>query len=317
MNEKSATRFSVIIVTVGILLFTGCGVDRAPITIGTNAWPPCEVWYVAEAAGLLDDIPAEIVRFSSWTDNMNSMYRGTTDIAHATYFNSVYYSDKGDPARIFLISDSVDGSDGVTVRNGVSSLHDLVGRKVAVEVNTDAHFLMAKALELAGGTINDVTIVGATGSEAVDLFAAGEVDAVAGYEPFLSMAAEKGGYVAWTTQSLPGYMVDVISVSQQTLDTRKRDLEKLVDVWYQAHELIKSDPGRYMPIMAKQSGMDVADFEPFFNSFTFYSRAEVARTMDSTTLNSRLDEMGAFLVEQRAIGEAPRSENLYTGELLR
>ncbi|HAL86600.1 MAG TPA: hypothetical protein DCM31_06860 [Deferribacteraceae bacterium] len=136
-----------IIIAVILLMLTSCKSDTEPVRIGVNNWPPCEIWYIAKQQGYFEDVPVEIIRYSAWTDNMKSLYLGNTDITHATYFNAMYFADKGEKARIVLSSDTIEGGDGLAAKNGIDSISDLRGKTIAVEINTDEHFLLYKTLQ--------------------------------------------------------------------------------------------------------------------------------------------------------------------------
>ena len=183
--------------------FTACNKYKEPIKIGVNSWPPCELWYIAQEKGYFGDTPVEIVRFSTWTDNMDSLYVDKTDLTHSTYFNAVYYDSRGEAAKIILSSDTIYGADGLVVKDYIKDVQGLKGRKIAVEIGTDEHFLLHKVLEKGGLSEEDVTITPVTSEEAMKKFISGEVDAAFTYEPFLSQAVDKGDGKIMVAKKLP------------------------------------------------------------------------------------------------------------------
>lgn len=186
----------------------GCAPSGPALRVGVNDWPPCELWYIAQREGYFGRMRVELVRFTSWFDNMSALYRGNLDVTHASYFNAVYLSDKGERGKIILASDTVAGGDGLAVRAGIATGAQLAGMRVAVEANTDEHFLLREALKDFGLGEEDIEIVPTTSAEAGDLLAEGEADACFTYEPSLTAGATgSGGKVLWTTRDKPGYMV--------------------------------------------------------------------------------------------------------------
>ena len=147
---------------IAVVALTGCSQHRQPIRIGVSSWPPCEIWYVAEAEGFFGNLPVQVTRFSVWTDAMSALYRGSLDLANASYFSAMYYADKGEEARVILTSDTVVGTDGFVVREDMPYPEGLVGARVAVEVNTDEHFLLSKALESVGLDEKNITMISTT-----------------------------------------------------------------------------------------------------------------------------------------------------------
>ena len=303
---------------ITVLTITGCLRSTTPIRIGTNAWPPCEIWQIAEEQGFFGQTPVEIVRFSNWSDNMSSLYKGNVDITHATYFNAVYYHDKGEAGKIILSSDYILGSDGLVVKNSIVRGEDLIGKTIAVEINTDEHFLLKKALEEYGLTEEDVILRSTTSIAAMELFIAGEVDACFTYDPFLRQAAEKGaGKIIWTTEALPGYMVDVLVAREETIRNRHKDLETILAAWFQAQEYISSNSREVFPQMADVENMATESFAGFYNSFTFLTAEENRAIFASSLFYNKLEEMNEFLLQHGAIKSKADVGELFTADIVK
>lgn len=311
-----------IILFLSIICISGCVQDKAPIRIGTNAWPPCEIWYVAEQQDMFKSVPVEINRFSSWTDNMSSLYKGNIDITHATYFNAVYFHDKGEAGTIILSADVIKGSDGLVVHS--SFIEDaefnsdrFKGKMVAVEINTDEHFLLKKALDEYELSEEDVELRSMTSYEASEAFINGEVDAAFVYEPFLTQAAEKGrGSVIWTTKELPGYMIDVLIVRNKVLETRRKEVAQLISAWYDAQDYIRTERGEVFALMAANEDMPADAFEAFYDGFTFFSPEENVEIFNSEAFQARLEEMNDFLLEHNAITQKAEVSSLYSADIV-
>jgi NitT/TauT family transport system substrate-binding protein len=295
-HVMNITKMMVVLLIAGLIL-VGCDSPKSPIRIGVNTWPPCEIWYVAQEMGFLGETRVELVRFSAWTDNMQSLYAGKTDLTHATYFNALYFADRGEPGEIILISDTIEGGDGLALKNDIATGADLKGRKIAVEVGTDEHFLLHKALGIFGLTIDDVIVVPTTSAGAKEAFVSGKVDACFTYEPYLSQAAEEGeGRVLVTTKDFPGYMIDVLVARSNTLKNRKSDYQTIVKAWYQAQKYIKENPEKSFALMAKNEKMPPEVFGPFYSGFTFFSLAENKALFKDEALQIKLDEINEFIL---------------------
>lgn len=206
------------------LSLTACRPGKEPIKIGINDWPPCELWYIAEEQGYFEDTQVEVIRFSTWRDSLVAFYLGETDIVSSSYFNTLYYDKKGEGARMILTVDTIEGGDGLVVKNYIENMQDLKGKKIAVELGTDEHFLLYKALKKIGLSGDEVIIIPATSKEGMEKFIFGEVDACFTYEPFMSRAATEGdGRITLTTADLPNYMIDVLLARNEVLEKRKKE----------------------------------------------------------------------------------------------
>jgi len=301
-----------IIIAVILLMLTSCKSDTEPVRIGVNNWPPCEIWYIAKQQGYFEDVPVEIIRYSAWTDNMKSLYLGNTDITHATYFNAMYFADKGEKARIVLSSDTIEGGDGLAVKNGIDSISDLRGKTIAVEINTDEHFLLYKTLQRADITLGEVKLLNSSAADGRDHFIKNEVDALYTYEPYLSEAAAKGnGKIISTTKDLTGYMVDTVMASEKLVAGRPKDLRKIIKAWYKAQEYIRTHPEESFRIMAANEGMSAEDFALFYKSFRFFTAEENRVIPSSDRFNKVINEIAFFLQVNR-----DDYENIATNEFL-
>ncbi|WP_164885238.1 ABC transporter substrate-binding protein [Geovibrio thiophilus] len=285
-----------IIITITLILLTSCKKDDTPVRIGVNGWPPCEIWYVAQQQGYFGDVPVQIVRFSAWTDNMKSLYLGNTDITHATYFNALYFLDKGEQAKIVLSSDTIDGGDGLTVKNGISSVSELRGKTIAVEINTDEHFLLYKTLKQAGISLSDVNLLNSSAADGRDHFINNEADAVYTYEPYLSQAASNGGgKIISTAKELPGYMTDTLMASQKLINDRPEEIKTIITAWYKAQAYILANPEESFGLMAANEKMTPEDFAAFYRSFRFFTAEENRSIPSSENFVEVVTEIADFL----------------------
>lgn len=300
-----------LLVLAGLFL-VGCAVDRTPLRIGLNDWPPCAVWAVAQKEGFLKDVPVEFIHYSNWSDNMESLSKGKLDLTHSTYLNSIFFGPKGEPSKIIISLDTIEGSDGLLLSNAVASPKDLAGKQIAVEVETDEHFLLYKALASFGVDSNSVKIVSATSKRAAELFKEGTVDACFTYDPYLAEAAASGlGRIVWTTKDAPGNMIDVLVVRQATLDKRRSDVARLVKAWFKALDFIKANSASAYPIMAASMNMKLEDFVPFYEAFQYYGIGKNREIFASAGFRAKLEEMSAFLLREKVIPGPVNPVQLY------
>lgn len=308
----------IILLILGAILTTQCDTPKKTIRIGVNAWPPCEIWYIAEKMGYFGDTKVELVRFSAWTDNMQSLYTGKTDITHATYFNALYYLQKGEPGKIILTSDTIIGGDGLAVKTSIQTGAELKNKKIAVEVATDEHFLLFKTLKSYGLAPSDVTIIPTTSKEAMEKFIKGEVDACYTYEPFLSQAAQQGnGKILSTTKDFPGYMIDVLVGRTAVMEKRRKEYQDIITAWYRSQQYIKEHPDEAFKLMSELEPMEPKGFKGFFESFKFYSLEENQAIMKSEGFDQVLSEISDFIYEFKLSTKKVETHTVYTDEIIK
>lgn len=294
---------NILLICFCLFLLLSCQ-KKEVIKIGTNAWPPCELWYLAEEKGFFDDVDVEIVRYSAWSDNVNSAYVGDVDISHSTYFNTVKKNKLNKNIQAILISDYIVGADGLCVRNDINNAKDLIGKKIAVEINTDEHFLLYTYLRNNDIDINDISIISTTSKDASELFKKNEVDACFTYEPYLSEAIkDNNGKILATTENMKGLMVDVLIADKRKYDQRKEDYQKVLNAYYKAQEFVLENPKEAFKIMSKNENMDEEDFGAFYSEFNFISKEKNKSIMNSKDLEQIIKRISNFLFESKFIPE--------------
>ena len=285
---------------LGCILFiiSACSSYKSPIKIGINDWPPCELWYIAEERGYFDDVLVEIHKFSTWSDSMKSLYLGKVDLTHSTYFNTVLHDGKGEAAKLILATETINGADGLVIRKSIKNIQDLVGKTIAVETETDEHFLLNKVLKSAGLTEFDVNIISTDSTNAGELFIMEEVDACFTYEPFLSRAAQEGnGEILFKTSDEVNY-VDTLLARDSVLQERKGDYAKIIRAWYKAQEFVIENPEEAYEIMSAKAGMSYSEFKEFYEGFKFFSIIENKEMFSSGEIKDQLNEIKSFLIER-------------------
>ncbi|UUV17207.1 ABC transporter substrate-binding protein [Fusobacteria bacterium ZRK30] len=306
-----------LILGVLFLSLISCRKYEEPIKIGINDWPPCELWYIAEEQGYFEETKVEIIRFSTWADSLTAFYLGKTDIVSSSYFNTLYYDKKGEGGKIILTADMIEGGDGLVVKEFIEDLKDLKGKKIAVELGTDEHFLLHKVLEKIGLKEEDVTIIPATSKESMEKFILGEVEACFTYEPFMSQAATEGsGRVAITTEDMPNYVVDVLLARNEVLEKRKGDYSNIIRAWYKAQKFVKENPEEAYKIMSSKENINPEEFKLFYESFKMFSLEENKKIFNSEKFKEKLMEMDDFLFENGLISDRVEIERIYTDEII-
>lgn len=298
-----------------LVLISGCQSEPETIRIGVNDWPPCEVWYVALEQDLFEDVNVELVRFSTWSDNMNALYLGNIDITHSTYFNNILFSEKGEWGQMIAPIDTTLGGDGLVIRNTLKSGYDLKGMKIAVEVGTDEHYLLYKALEHFDVRIEDVEIVSASSAKTAELFINNEVDAIFTYEPYMSQAATEGdGQIIYTTADIPGHMVDVLVGNKTRMDEHTEAFVNVMKGYYEARVYI--DQTQDFDMMAANEQMDPEFFGAFYNSFQLFRPTEAKEIMDSDNYRAIHDEMAQFVLDYQLANQVKTLEDLMRDDII-
>ncbi len=309
-------KFILVLLSLSLSIFISC--SSRTINVGINAWPPCEIWYVSKYLKLPEDegIEIKIVRYPTWRSSVESFYEGNLDVVHSSYFNTVYYCDKGSRGRIGIVADRALGVDGIVVSKGVKDIPSLKGKRIGVEVGTDEYFLLYKMLQNHEIKFNDVKIISIASHSAPTYLKEKRVDAVVTYEPYLSESARYGRVVE-TTMQYPDVIVDVIMFSDY-ISNRRAMVKKVRGIWFKTIEWILQNEENFdeaCNIMAEKENVDAETFKVLFRGFHFFSESDNKLILNKGgRVRSVLKNIKDFLIENDIIKEKCNLNGLFLKE---
>jgi len=332
VNRRRPSRFLVglccVLALVGAAA-TGCtdddGGSSAKITLGYGAFPGWLPWKVAEEQGLFkkNGLTVELKYFESITDGNNAMASGALDANNQTLNDTLaLLSGGGKPHKVVTIEDSSTGADQIIAREGIASLNDLKGKKIAVEEGIVSHYLLRLALDEVNLTFDDVDLELLTTDAATAAFVNGQVDAVVNYAPFTTTALERAGARAIaTTAEFPEALTDHLVVSDDMLKSRPNDVQALVNTWFDTLAWINDNTPAANKIMAKQAGVPAKDYNSYSAGLSMLT---VQQNIDAFTpgvtrknLNFLAEDIADFLVDTGLAEKRPDNKNLLDDKFVR
>lgn len=329
MTRHVLTRLLSIVayVTVLVVVTSGC-VSEKPITsgrivIGFSAWPGWFPWQIGEAEGLFtkNGVNVELKYFESYTDSLNALAKGAIDANSQTLNDTLASISGGAKQTIVLVNDNSTGNDKIIAREGIVSVADLKGKKVAVEQGTVDHYLLLLALEQAGLTQRDIELTPLTTDAAAAAFVAGQVDAVGVFAPFTTTALERPGSRAIATSvEFPGAIPDHLVLTSTLVKERPDDVQALVNTWFDILRWIKGHRDAAIEIMAERAGVDAADYRTYDAGTTIFTRQQnIDAFTPGTTpahLNFQAVQISNFMVNTGLVRDQPSLDGLLDGRFV-
>jgi NitT/TauT family transport system substrate-binding protein len=319
MRISKLLRLSLVAVVLSALLIA-CGgddddeesgsVSGEPIKLGFSAWPGWFPWQVAEEQGIFEKagVNVELVWFEGYLDSINALAAGQLDANSQTLNDTLASVAAGSDQRIVLVNDNSTGNDQIIVREGISSVADLKGKKIGIEAGVVDHFLLALGLKKAGLSLSDVEIVNLETGAAAASFAAGQLDAVGAFAPFTTQALKRSGSkVLFTSEDFPGSIPDHLVVSGDLVEKRPGDVQKLINAWFMTLDYIKANQSTSLDIMAKRAGVSVDEYKEYDAGTTLFTLEQNAKAFsagsDMTYLSFAAEEISKFLLDNEFVEE--------------
>ena len=311
------------IVLVGVAALSACSAPAAntapatKITLGFSAWPGWFPWQVAQEQGLFakNNVDVELRYFDSYTDSLNALATGTIDANSQTLNDTLASVSGGAKQAIVLVNDNSTGNDKIIARDGIASVADLKGKKVAVEQGTVDHYLLLLALAEAKLTKDDIELVPLTTDAAAAAFVAGQVDAVGAFAPFTTTALQRPGSRALATSAeFPGAIPDHLVVTDAMAKDRPAEVQGLVNTWFDTIEWIKNNKDTAYEIMAKRGGVSVEDYRTYDAGTTIFTRLQNLDAFTPGTtpahLNYQAGQAADFLLSTGLVDKRPPLDGL-------
>ncbi|MFI9454627.1 ABC transporter substrate-binding protein [Amycolatopsis sp. NPDC052450] len=312
----------------GVTALSACSDSTAAsgnkVTIGYSAWPGWFPWAVAQEKGLFEKngVTVDLKWFDSYTESINALSSGAIDANSQTLNDTLASVSGGAKLSVVLVNDNSTGNDKIIARQGITGVADLKGKKVAVEQGTVDHYLLLLALQEAKLTEKDVEVVPLLTDAAAAAFVGEQVDAVAAFAPFTSKALERPGSRAIATSAeFPGAIPDHLVVSEQMSKERKKEVQALVNTWFETIEWIKQNRDEAVRIMAKRGAVSIEEYKSYDAGTTIFTKQQ---NLDAFTpgvtpahLNFQAGKIADFIVSNGLAQNRPNFDGLFDDQYVK
>ena len=242
--------------------------NAEPLRIAYSDWPGWVAWQVGIEKGFFEAAGVEVdFQWFEYVPSMDAFAAGQVDAVAVTNGDALVNAAAGAPGTMILLNDYSNGNDMVVAAPGISSIGDLEGKTVGLEVGFVAHLLFLNALEGAGVPEDSVEIVNVPTHQTPEVLASGDVDAVAAWQPNSGAAlkALAGSRALFTSADVPGLIYDTLTVNPSSLAMRRDDWKRVVAVWYEIVDYIKDPANRseVLEIMSARVNLSPEEYAGF------------------------------------------------------
>ena len=265
------------------LLTVGCGSilsqqSTEPITLGYSSWPGWWPWAIAEQEGLFEanGVNVRLKWFDNYTESLEALAAGEIDGNCQTLNDTLSFGANAANGEVaVLVNDNSEGNDKIIVDNAIQNIWTLKGKKIALEAGVVDDFLMTLALESVGLSRNDVQVVNMDTESAAKAFLAGQVDGVGAFPPFWDTALKReGSRELVTSKDFPGAIPDLLVVTQTLIDRNPKQVQGLVNTWFDVLKFMRQNPDRANQILAERADITLNDLQKFQAGTRIFSLAD-------------------------------------------
>ena len=244
--------------------FAAPAMAATSVAIGISGWTGFAPLTLAKEAGIFEKHGLDVtLKKVPQASRPLAIASGDLQCAATTVETWIVWNANGVTTRQIFQLDKSYGADGIVARNDIKSVADLKGKSVASSApGTSPYFLLAWVLNKNGLSTKDVTVVNLEPDAAAQAFLAGQNDAAVTYEPFLSAVRDKPdqGHIIATTLDYP-MVLDTVGCTPDFLKANPDAAKALADSYFEALELIKTDPEGSYKIMGADVKQSAEEFE--------------------------------------------------------
>jgi NitT/TauT family transport system substrate-binding protein len=303
------------------LLFCGLGLlwpeseYRRPLTVAVAIWPGSEGLILAESDFDLSEQRLNLVEMSWSSAVMGAFRRRVVDGAVVTLAEMMRLEAEGFKPRAVLVLGESRGSDAVLGRTEVSSMADLRGKRIGVELKTSGEHLLFRALAAHGMTMKDVRIVPLNVAETEVAFEYNELDAVVTSDPWRTRILGKGAKALYDSNQVGLEMSRVLVVHEEALLTYQEELKSLVSACLEKNAELASDQvGDFMQTILRREGLELSQWRELKGMVHFPDRKENLRLMEPSSEGLE-QSMAGMLDEGLGVQELKTGVLLYSNFL--
>jgi NitT/TauT family transport system substrate-binding protein len=255
----------------------------ASLSVGYSDWPGWVAWQVAIDKGWIKDAGLDVsFQWFDYSASMDAFTAGKIDADLMTNGDTLVTGAGGGRGVMIMLTDYSSGNDMIVGEPGIKGLKDLKGKKVGIEVGLVEHLLLLHALQTAGMTEKDVSLVNAKTNETPQVLASKQVAAIGAWQPISgqAMKAVPGSHPLYTSAKAPGLIYDVLAVSPASLNAHRADWMKLIGVWDRVVHYI-DDPKTQddaLKIMAARVDLTPDAYKPLLKGTHLIDVAEAKKT---------------------------------------
>lgn len=302
----------------------GAKASGATVSLGFSAWPGWFPWQVAEEAKIFEEAKAnvDLKWFDGYLESISTLTAGQLSANSQTLSDTIGPIASGADLVIVLTNDNSAGNDQIIVREGINSIADLKGKKVAAEEGVVDHYLLLLGLQKEGLTQKDIEFVPLETGKAAAAFVAGQVDAVGVFAPFTTEALKRpGSKTLFSSKDFPGAISDHLAFNRKFVNEHPDQVQAVVNAWFATLDYMKANPDRAIEIMAKRANVGIAEYKEFAAGTKIFTIDDNLKALepgnDNTSLPYSAGKITDFLLETGLIKTKPDLSKLFDDRFLK
>jgi NitT/TauT family transport system substrate-binding protein len=221
----------------------GCNQPEPQVLrLGTNIWPGYEPLYLAKEIDSFPSNKVRLIEYSSASDVIRAFRNKALEMASLTLDEALLLIQDNIPLKVILVHDISNGADTILARPGITSMQDIIGKRVAVESGALGAYVITRALEINKLSLNDIVIKHINVNQHENAYKNNQVDVVVNFEPVRTRLLNQGAKEIFTSKEIHGEIVDVLVVHEEVFNQNRSTLKEIINSWFTALDYFSQQP---------------------------------------------------------------------------
>jgi NitT/TauT family transport system substrate-binding protein len=231
-----------------------------PLRVGLVDWPGYELFYLAQSLGFYDKTAIEFVNYTDITEQLRAYRQQQVNCLCITFSEVIQLTETLNEQRLVMVIDQSAGADAIVSKPGIKGLADLKGKRVGSDLSSLSAYMLVSALKKPGLTLKDIELVNVGLADQAEAYRADRFDAVVTFDPVRTQLLKSGAKVLFDSSQIPNEVVDVMLVSQATINQDLPTLKVLTQGFFKALDYLQQQPQEAINRMATREKITPDEF---------------------------------------------------------
>jgi NitT/TauT family transport system substrate-binding protein len=226
------------------------------LSLGYSVWVGYGPLFIAADQGYFaeEGLDVTLVNVENPGDRFTAMAGNQLNGLVSTLDTMAQYCNADNPFKTVLALDESSGGDGIVTSPDITSIEDLRGKSIGVNIGSVSQFFLEYIMQENGLTDDDVSLIRMSQGDVPAALASDRIDAGVTWEPHLSTSVSNGANLLVDSSTTPGLIVDILVLRQDIIDEHPEATQGLINAWNKSIEFWKANPDEAATIMAEGLG---------------------------------------------------------------
>ncbi len=303
--------------------------EKVTVVYGGSSWLGHYPAWVGIEMGLFEKQGLGVLfqGFYASSGRMGSLVAGDLDFAATGSISAIALMAAGSRSfRAFGTPDSYATVEGLIAREGINSIEDLRGKRVAAPFASSAHVLVLDLLEQHGmDPQKDVILLNLGVNEMPAAMLSGEIDACAAWTPhFNRLLAMPGNHLLVDDTAFSLYKKyrlgpgpDLLVVHRDFVEKYPKTSKAFVRGYFEAIDMLINEPEECAKVLMKLTNLSMEDQMVVLDDIEWIPASEQRALMvEPGDFVTGMQHLADFLVRHQQIDKAPNVKEWIAEELV-